>query len=126
MTWTACIVCGEPSPASRCDEHAIKPKPRSKTTTQRGYDSRWRRLSERARRLQPWCSDCNTTEDLTTDHLRWPARTLDDVDVVCRSCNSRRGPIRGVNARRDLDDDLDRNRESQNYHDHHDYHEGLT
>ena len=28
-------------------------------------------------------------------HLRWPARSLDDVQVLCRRCNSRKGPIRG-------------------------------
>ncbi len=60
-----------------------------------GYDSKWRRLSKRARQLQPWCSDCHSTEDLTADHLRWPALSLADIDVVCRSCNSKRGAIRG-------------------------------
>jgi len=45
--------------------------------------------------VQPFCTDCghwgSNANPLTTDHLRWPARTLADVDVVCRSCNSKRG-----------------------------------
>jgi 5-methylcytosine-specific restriction endonuclease McrA len=64
------------------------------TSRQRGYDRRWFRLSKQARRLQPWCSDCGSPDDLTGDHLRWPARTLADVDVLCRSCNSSKGAIR--------------------------------
>lgn len=65
----------------------------------RGYDAAWRRLSERARKLQPFCTDCGTTEDLTADHTpeAWERKRagkpirLRDVDVVCRSCNSKRG-----------------------------------
>lgn len=60
----------------------------------RGYDSRWNRLSKQARREQPFCSDCGSPEDLTADHLRWPARSLEDVDVLCRPCNSAKGAIR--------------------------------
>ena len=46
---------GQPTAGTRCPEH-------------RGYDRRWRVLSERARKLQPWCSDCGATEDLQADH----------------------------------------------------------
>ncbi len=67
------------------------PKPSS---VRRGYDHAWRRLSREARRLHPFCMDCGTPDDLTADHLRWPARTLADVEVVCRSCNSARGALR--------------------------------
>lgn len=91
-----CITCGQPTNGPRCPDHQPE-APRSKHTmsaTQRGYDARWQRLSRRARRMQPWCSDCGTSSDLTADHLRWPARTLGDVEVVCRACNSRRGPLR--------------------------------
>lgn len=95
-----CGVCGDAAQDGRCPEH-----PRVRvgrlTTTQQGYGSRWQRLSITARRLQPFCSTCATAEDLTTDHLRWPARSLDDVQVLCRSCNSKKGAIRcvvGVNA----------------------------
>lgn len=83
-------LCGEPSPESRCQLHPhLQPNKRSRE--ERGYDDAWRALSKRARELQPWCSHCGATEDLTADHLQWPARTLKHVDVLCRSCNARKG-----------------------------------
>lgn len=97
-----CLKCGEPTHGSWCPEH--KPQP-SKSRRERGYEGQWRKLSARARRIQPWCSDCDATTDLTADHTpeAWrrhdaglPIR-LEDVDVVCRPCNSRRGHIRGDN-----------------------------
>ena len=97
-----CLTCGEPTAGTWCEQHSRTRGPwtdHDTTSAQRGYDNRWRRLSERARQLQPWCSDCGTSEDLTGDHRRWPARTLRDVDVVCRACNSRRGPLRGPRGR---------------------------
>lgn len=100
MTLRPCIVCGEPSQSSRCEEHALPDRRPSRE--QRGYDKRWRALSTRARRLQPWCTDCGSVEDLTTDHSEqaWErhekglAIRLEDVEVVCRACNSRRGRAR--------------------------------
>jgi hypothetical protein len=70
---------------------------------QRGYDWTWRKLSRRARRLQPFCTDCGTADDLTTDHTteawqrhaRGQVIRLTDVDVVCRRCNTDRGAARG-------------------------------
>lgn len=100
MTLRPCVVCGEPTPQSRCDQHTIR---RPKSPRDHGYDAAWDRLSKRARRLQPWCSGCGSTEDLTTDHLpeAWAAKeagktvTLAMVDVLCRACNTRRGAARG-------------------------------
>ena len=107
-----CIKCGEPTTDTRCadcapvnralhrtDDHKL-------TTAQRGYGTPWAKLSRRARRMQPWCLDCGTRDDLTVDHTpeAWarydagkPIR-ITDVEVVCRSCNSKRGPgrTRGV------------------------------
>jgi len=84
-----CLDCGVlVRDASRCSRHA------KTTTAARGYDAAWQALSLRARRVQPWCSHCGDTRDLTTDHLRWPARTLADVQVLCRPCNSRKGQAR--------------------------------
>lgn len=102
MTLLPCLDCGRPSPASRCDEHTVDRRPPKANTKARGYDHVWRKLSERARRLQPWCSDCGTVEDLTTDHSpeAWKRKAnglpirLADVDVVCRPCNGKRGPAR--------------------------------
>jgi Zn finger protein HypA/HybF involved in hydrogenase expression len=73
----------------------------------RGYDEQWRKLVALAIAAQPWCSDCGIGRQqaradgnpLSGDHLRWPALTLNDVDVCCRSCNSARGAIRGSTAR---------------------------
>jgi 5-methylcytosine-specific restriction protein A len=67
-----------------------------------GYDTSWRKLSERARRIQPWCSDCGTDRDLTGDHSAeaWRRKAegkpirLQDVDVLCRGCNTKRGKQR--------------------------------
>lgn len=83
-------LCGEPSTDSRCEQHPY-PELTKPSREKRGYNDAWRKLSKRARELQPWCSDCGTTEDLTADHLQWPATTLKHVDVLCRSCNARKG-----------------------------------
>ena len=107
---SVCPSCGDvferdSSNASECLD--CRPSPErvgtSRHELQQSYDHAWRKLSRRARRIQPFCSDCNTTDDLTCDHLpeAWrrherglPIR-LQDVDVVCRSCNSARGAARG-------------------------------
>lgn len=103
MTWTVCLDCGEPAPATRCPDCQTEREARvtaaKGSATARGYGSAWQRLSARARRLQPFCLDCGTADDLTSDHLVWPARTLADVEVVCRPCNSRRGAVRGAKGR---------------------------
>lgn len=103
-----CIGCGEPVAASRCDEcqreiERTYPSTRPSTSaTERGYDWRWTQLSRRARRTQPWCTDCGTEDSLTADHSpeAWrryeaglPIR-LRDVDVVCHPCNVARGSSR--------------------------------
>jgi len=73
----------------------------------RGYGYQWRKLSLRARRAQPFCSDCGTEDDLTADHSpeAWirhesgKSVRLVDIDVVCRRCNAERGAARGPGAR---------------------------
>ncbi len=103
MTPRPCIDCGEPTTDTRCPSCQADQDRRTDTSRgsrhERGYDGRWARLSARARRLQPWCLDCGATDNLTADHLRWPARTLDDVEVVCGPCNNRRGAARGTRTR---------------------------
>lgn len=106
-----CLDCGEVSDGPRCEQH------RPTTTTlrglsfrERGYDARWDRLSRRARAVQPWCSDCGVTDGLTADHKpeAWARKArgqeirLQDVDVVCRDCNLRRGSSRPGSERADL------------------------
>lgn len=96
-----CIVCGEISDRTYCEDHRPKDS-RPRPYRSAGYDSRWERLSLRARKLQPWCSNCGSTDDLTCDHSEeaWkrkeaglPIRIV-DVDVLCRSCNSKKGAAR--------------------------------
>lgn len=94
MTLKTCVICGEICDGPRCPDHVARPR-KKVSATRRGYDTRWQRLSARARHLQPWCSRCGTHDDLTTDHLHWPARTLADVDVLCRSCNAAKGKAVG-------------------------------
>lgn len=101
MTDRPCIRCGDPIPTgSHCP--ACAPPDHPQTAHQRGYDAAWNRLSRKARRLQPWCTDCGTTRDLQTDHTpeAWrrhnaglPVR-LADVEVVCGPCNRSRGAAR--------------------------------
>lgn len=86
----------------------------AKIQSDAGYDYRWRQLSKKARRLQPFCTDCGSPEDLTADHTEqawqryYAGKTvrLQDIDVVCRSCNSARGKARGedIGERRKLVD----------------------
>jgi 5-methylcytosine-specific restriction enzyme A len=100
VTLRPCLDCGTPSPGPRCSEHTIDTKP---TAHKRGYDWQWTKLSRRARRLQPFCTDCGSTEDLQTDHTReaWQRKAagktirFQDIDVVCADCNRARGAARG-------------------------------
>lgn len=106
MTLRPCVDCGELAErGTRC--LACRPPVDRPSSTAAGYDAAWTRLSRRARRLQPFCSDCGAVDDLTVDHStqaweRHAAKleiTLDLVDVVCRACNSRRGPARPTPGR---------------------------
>jgi len=100
-----CLNCGEPTQTSRCPEHTVDTDP---TATERGYDAAWKRLSARARRLQPFCLDCGATEDLQADHTpqAWARKAegkairLRDIDVVCGPCNRARGAARGRSVTR--------------------------
>lgn len=92
-----CLDCGSlTSRTSRCAPCSRKQERQRGTATQRGYDAAWRRLAARAIKRQPWCTDCgtegSTDNPLTGDHKVWPARSLADVAVRCRACNSRKGP----------------------------------
>lgn len=104
MTLRPCIVCGEVASGPRCDVHTAR-KP---AAAARGYDANWTRLSKRARRLQPFCTDCGSAEDLQADHTpeAWTRKAegkairLADVCVVCGPCNRRRGAARGASVTR--------------------------
>lgn len=112
--WTPlrpCLDCQTPARGPRCpDCRAVRARrvvsAKKPSASSRGYDSAWRRLSARAIRMQPWCSSCTATEDLTLDHSpeAWVARdagraiTPDMVTVLCRSCNSAKGAARTLNS----------------------------
>lgn len=119
--YASCAECGEPyeqtDPKStgRCDEcRQTDRRERERDTLRagrlgpraKGYDGHWDNLSRRARRLQPWCSDCGSPDNLTADHTTraWKRRQqrktirLQDIDVVCMDCNNERGPARGDQA----------------------------
>lgn len=107
MLMTPCIQCGELSHEAYCQDHRQVSAPKTKTTAQRGYGARWQRLSKRARRIQPFCSDCGTTENLTLDHSprAWERYytgkniRLIDTNVLCMDCNISRGAARGDRTR---------------------------
>lgn len=109
MTWRPCVDCGEPSPGTRCPDCTPVHERRNGSASERGYDSTWRRLSARARRLSPLCQDCGSVENLSTDHTpeAWQRKAegkairLCDVAVLCARCQARRGPARGPRARTD-------------------------
>ena len=119
--YASCAECGEPyeqtdhKSTGRCDEcrqvdrrererDALRERRRG--PRQKGYNGQWDKLSLRARRLQPWCSDCGSPENLTADHTveAWARQAqgksirLQDIDVVCMECNNERGPARGDQA----------------------------
>ncbi|SEC94366.1 Uncharacterised protein (plasmid) [Tsukamurella tyrosinosolvens] len=91
-----CLGCGELiARGNRCGP--CTPKVPTRAVAHAGTDSRWRRLSLKARKLQPFCIDCRTTRNLTADHLlpvsEFPelAYEIENLTVRCRSCNSIRG-----------------------------------
>ena len=79
--------CGNITTRTRCEEHSptmgINGLPRT------NYDSNWRKLSEQARKEQPWCTICGSTHNLSLDHVI-PGTTQGGLMVLCRSCNSRK------------------------------------
>ncbi len=98
-----CISCGTPSTSTRCPDCQPAREQQRGTARERGYDAAWTRLSARARRLQPFCTDCGSVEQLSADHTpeAWQRRAegkvirLEDVAVLCSPCNNRRGAARG-------------------------------
>jgi len=111
VTLKPCMTCGEPSDGTHCDEH--RPGPwhhHQASASARGYDNAWNKLSKQARRLQPFCTLCGATDNLTADHLpeAWRRKAagkrirLCDVRVLCGPCNLDAGSSRPGTRRVDL------------------------
>ncbi|PJE23675.1 MAG: HNH endonuclease [Mycobacterium sp.] len=96
-----CIACGALiGSGSRCDDCRLRAKPPKPTPRRKGRtatDWRWRQLSERLRRLSPFCEKCLAAADLTVDHViplaERPDLAHDELNcrVLCRPCNAARG-----------------------------------
>lgn len=92
-------------PRSNAQRRQVR-TPEPNRLRERGHDAAWGRLSTKARRLQPWCEICGMPgspdrpgvpgNPLNGDHIRWPARSLADVRVLCRRCNSKAGAARSL------------------------------
>lgn len=86
-----CIECDQISEQSLCPEH----RPTYTKPSKEPYDHQFRVLSERARKLQPFCLWCTSSDDLQTDHTpqAWERKAaglpirLQDVRVLCGPCN---------------------------------------
>jgi 5-methylcytosine-specific restriction endonuclease McrA len=62
---------------------------------QRGYTDQWLQLVKVAIGRQPYCSACGATTNLTGDHRiplsKGGTSTLENIEVLCRRCNSAKG-----------------------------------
>jgi 5-methylcytosine-specific restriction enzyme A len=83
-----------PLPGS-CPDCSRKRNRARGSSTKRGYNKRHRQLASLAILHHPYCAVCNTTEDLTADHIvplsKGGANTLSNYRVLCRRHNSQRG-----------------------------------
>lgn len=120
MIQRPCLNCQElTTNTTRCDDcrrahdreaEAVRYAKHGRRQRREGHDSAvWRRLSKRARKLQPWCNLCGRRADelehyerLELDHLpsAWDKYEhnkpilLTDVQVLCNSCNNKLGSSR--------------------------------
>ncbi|MUL78644.1 HNH endonuclease [Mycolicibacterium sp. CBMA 226] len=95
-----CVDCGCLIPSgSRCRECQ---RPRNNNTVKgkqgrTASDWHWRKLSQKLRRLSPFCEKCLAKTDLTVDHLipisERPDLVHEELNcrVLCRTCNGERG-----------------------------------
>jgi 5-methylcytosine-specific restriction protein A len=95
LSMKPCLDCGVPASGSRCRRHQREYERRRGTPAERGYDETWRLNVRVAITAQPFCSSCRSTTDLTGDHIvplsRGGTNRADNIRVLCRSCNSRKG-----------------------------------
>lgn len=84
----SCLTCGTLTQATRCTPCEAR-RQSLRNAARPHYRGPWPAISRAARRAQPWCTDCATPLDLTTDHVT-PRSLEGGVDVVCRACNAKR------------------------------------
>ncbi|MHB8188944.1 MAG: HNH endonuclease [Ferrimicrobium sp.] len=93
-----CLTCGiKYSEKSRCDTCQSTwdlDHPKIKTAI-RGYGSRWQRIRKNQLDRLPVCERCGSESDLTVDHIiplaRGGSHDIDNLQTLCRSCNSSKG-----------------------------------
>lgn len=100
MTMRPCLDCGEPSTASRCDEHRradLRQRQGERDKTSPHWNrNRWKKLSIRLRRMSPFCELCGSTTQLQIDHIipvsERPDLTfvVENLRVLCARCNGAR------------------------------------
>jgi 5-methylcytosine-specific restriction protein A len=94
MTARACVCGVVVIDAYRCDACTTKAGSRVRHDQHARRSWRWRRLSERLRQSQPWCTSCGSTDDLTVDHvvplsMGGKEYDVDNLRVLCRPCHGR-------------------------------------
>lgn len=109
-----CLRCGELSPESYCPEHR-RERWNRRVSRSSEYGPNWTALSRKCRKLQPWCTQCGSTEQLETHHTveAWlklkhvGALTFSDAEkglliVLCHRCNVAAGAAR-IAAEHEID-----------------------
>lgn len=92
-----CTQCGTPTQQTRCPQCTPPPRTPTRTIATNTHDTRWKKLSLKLRKKQPFCIDCHTNQDLTADHIlpihTFPdlAYTEENIQIRCRRHNAQRG-----------------------------------
>ncbi|MGX9296120.1 HNH endonuclease [Tsukamurella paurometabola] len=97
MTARPCLTCGDLiSSGTYCTD--CKPAETGRDKKSAHWNtSRWKNLSRRLRRQAPFCELCSSTSNLQVDHILpivdYPELTyeVENLRVLCRTCNGRRG-----------------------------------
>ncbi len=101
MSLKPCKDCGEPVEHTRCPDCAreVQRPESSKNREHVAFAnlSRWKNLSKRVRRIQPWCDVCGTDQRLQANHVistkERPDLTyaMENLSVLCAKHNGGRG-----------------------------------
>ena len=95
----ACIGCGEPGPAPRCQtcqaEVDRRTNQRRGGAHARGYTRTWQKRAAKVTRAQPACAVCGATTDVSVDHVvpkvAGGTDHVANLQTLCRRCNSSKG-----------------------------------